>query len=507
MGFSLLDNTNHSEETGPSLSLKASLSSPHNVSVAPTVSTHGDYSWHEDEAAQTPLEHRVPLTIQTTAPHAAFGSSQGTEITMAQPRQLDKYGFIVNMDSSGHMYDSSYPRATERLPTQAETKRTERREKKWDVTLSAWDKRRSSKIKKRLRKGVPDSMRGNVWLALGGGVRRKGLYQSIVNKTTDAMLKNCKEQVEAMDPTLPGSRASSPTSQSSDYAYTPAFRAVQDTIERDIHRTFPRHNLFYERDEEKAGDDAIITAASALWGLPIQDPELAGLILNLEADLKVTNRRSPTNSQMSVHVPPGQAALRRVLRAYSYYDREISYCQGMNFVVGMFLTFMTEEEAFWVLVATMNNKPCQMRGLFAEGMKETHMVLHVAEQLIHHHLPRLARHFDEENIHVTMYATQWLLTQYTSSFKFDLVTRVWDCFLGEGWKIIYRVMLALLQQWQSQLLKMPFEEILNFFRELPERVDGQAVMDVAMRIPLKTAHIQKYEKEWHARQQNGSSSR
>ena len=46
----------------------------------------------------------------------------------------------------------------------------------------------------------------------------------------------------------------------------------------------------------------------------------------------------------------GQAALRRVLRAYSMYDGEVGYCQGMNFIAAMFLTILTEEEAFWLLV-------------------------------------------------------------------------------------------------------------------------------------------------------------
>jgi len=147
----------------------------------------------------------------------------------------------------------------------------------------------------------------------------------------------------------------------------------------------------------------------------------------------------------------------------------------------------------------MYDKPCQMRGLFGEGMRETHQVLHVAEKLIHQFLPRLAKHFDKENIHVTMYATQWLLTQYTSSFKFDLVTRVWDIFLFEGWKIIYRVMLALLKQWESQLLRMSFEEILAFFRELPDRVEGYAVIEIALKIPLRKKHVVKYEKEWKMR--------
>lgn len=154
----------------------------------------------------------------------------------------------------------------------------------------------------------------------------------------------------------------------------------------------------------------------------------------------------------------------------------------------------------------MHEEPCKMRGLFGEGMRETHMVLHIAEQLVHMFLPKLAKHFDKENIHVTMYATQWLLTQYTSSFNFDLVTRVWDCFLGEGWKIIYRVMLALLSNYQSRLMKMGFEEILAFFRELPDMVEGGVIIDAALKIPLKTKHLTKLEEEWRTQNAERTSN-
>jgi hypothetical protein len=150
----------------------------------------------------------------------------------------------------------------------------------------------------------------------------------------------------------------------------------------------------------------------------------------------------------------------------------------------------------------MNDPPCQMRSLFEEGMTGTHKVLFVAERLIHQFLPRLAKHFDMEGIHVTMFATQWLLTIFTSSFRFDLVTRVWDCFLYEGWKITYRVMLSLLQHSQTKLLTMSFEEILSYFRELPEKIEaGNEIVDESIKIPLLTSHIQKYEKEWQSKQQ------
>lgn len=46
----------------------------------------------------------------------------------------------------------------------------------------------------------------------------------------------------------------------------------------------------------------------------------------------------------------GQQLLGRVLRAFSLYDTQIGYCQGLGFLVGPLLMHMGEKEAFCVLV-------------------------------------------------------------------------------------------------------------------------------------------------------------
>ena len=353
-----------------------------------------------DKASDSHDEESVLLTIKSTTGHgSSLSYSEGTEITMSTPRKLDKYGFILNLDADGMVYENrKYDKSSTSV---AVSRGTKRREQKWDVTLNNWERRRQRKLKDRLRKGVPDSMRGKVWLALGGGIREPGLYQEIVRKTSDAMMADVREraiksttplreainvveelsaavtsstasetsstQSQAVDSLNDGSKASPssktsiasvPSVTSKDYAHSKEFRTVQDTIERDIHRTFPRHNLFYE--EQNSKDDELITnAASSLLGLTgMCDPEMASLLLNLQRDMKTIATSGATttplvsNSSVNNNLtsPNGQAALRRVLRAYSYYDRETSYCQGMNFIAGMFLTVVSEEEAFWLLV-------------------------------------------------------------------------------------------------------------------------------------------------------------
>jgi hypothetical protein len=314
----------------------------------------------------------------TTLENSSHGEEYELTVTQQQPMtnnlelKIDKYGFIVNMDSRGNVIDATDCGFEEKIPSFQEAKRTQRREQKWKATLGSWERRRPKQMIRRLRKGLPDSVRGRVWLVLGGGIRQPGLYEEILQKTSDAMIKDYKEIVRDMEEqastSMTSSDSASPTAQknkqeakpkkseeSLEYANTRAFRSIQDTIERDIHRTYPRHALFYQeedRDSREMQDPA--------WLGGMCDPELAALIINLESDLRLATcgviKEKVSNSKPEgAGTPGGQAALRRVLRAYSYYDRDVAYCQGMNFIAGMFLTLMTEEEAFWLLVGEFHS--------------------------------------------------------------------------------------------------------------------------------------------------------
>ena len=52
----------------------------------------------------------------------------------------------------------------------------------------------------------------------------------------------------------------------------------------------------------------------------------------------------------------GQAALGRVLLAFSVHKPSIGYCQSMNYIAAMLLIVLEEEEhAFWLLVSLIDD--------------------------------------------------------------------------------------------------------------------------------------------------------
>lgn len=336
--------------------------------------------------------------------------------------------------------------------------------------------RHASTLKRRIRKGVPEALRGRVWGHLAGASlmlrNNPGVYPSLL-RADDA------------------SAASTPSDASSSSAACPT--AVTDAIARDIERTFPKHYLF---QAQRAG----------------------------------------------------QGALFNVLCAYAQYDPDVGYCQGMGFLAAMFLSYMPEPQAFWLLVACLNHRRFALADLYRPRMPKVPELLFVCEQLMRAHLPRLAAHLEQEGLHPTMYLTQWLLTLFAYNFPFAFVTRVWDAFLHEGWKVIFRVALALLKLAQracqlvgcmscrgltcdvyeraAALLALKFEAIMDFFRELPTKVrrthvweysrwetltnetwrqvDTELVLATAFKLPLKRAQLDSYRDQFQQQQQQQS---
>jgi len=83
----------------------------------------------------------------------------------------------------------------------------------------------------------------------------------------------------------------------------------------------------------------------------------------------------------------------------------------------MFLTYMPEEEAFWLLVGVMNREPCAIRTLYIDGMPLAQKSLYTGNKLMKKFYPRLHKHFMAENCDISMYATQWFLTIFSNSFR------------------------------------------------------------------------------------------
>ncbi|KAJ2791076.1 hypothetical protein GGI18_001387, partial [Coemansia linderi] len=196
----------------------------------------------------------------------------------------------------------------------------------------------------------------------------------------------------------------------------------------------------------------------------------------------------------------GQRQLRRVLRAYAHYNAGVGYCQGMGRLVGLLLIVgLAEEQAFWVLAATIENYIPQYYVADLAGLR-----VHTAvfEALLQERSPRLHAHLAEEGCDALMYATPWFMTVFTLSLPWPAALRVWDWFMYRGTKVLFRVALAITDLAAAYLLEAcpSITELLGFLLHIPHSlVDADVLMAAAAKVKISERHVDRLTAKVSAR--------
>jgi len=218
-----------------------------------------------------------------------------------------------------------------------------------------------------------------------------------------------------------------------------------------------------------------------------QKDTLCPFLRNIRKDIARTYPAHPYFS------PPygGKEALFRVLVAYSIYDIDIGYSQGMAFIAGLLLLHVeSEEDAFWCLVRVMYSPEYNLRAFYTDDCKTLKGSIRLFEALVNRELPELGQHFAREGISANMYATQWIVTVWTYRIPLSFAVRVWDRFLNVGHKTVYQTGIAVLRHHAAALLEMGFEQAVLFLGQLDE---GQLPVRLAEEEECEKVHITRQD--------------
>ncbi|KAJ3206805.1 GTPase-activating protein [Dinochytrium kinnereticum] len=245
----------------------------------------------------------------------------------------------------------------------------------WGKAMTNYDetlKKQSRVLTKKLQQGIPDSIRGRMWQIMCKASKcpeMEATYRALLMRTS----------------------------------------VHEKVIQRDLARTFPKHEHFSE-----AGPGG------------------------------------------------GQESLFNVIRAYSMYDPEVGYCQGLGFIAGPLILNMPDEEAFGVLVKLMYDYG--FRQIFIPSMAGLDLKLYQFDKLLEELLPQIAKHLQAQDVKSSMYASQWFMTIFAYRFPLEMVFRIMDIIFVEGIDAMFRFALALMRRNTDVILSLDFEHLLEFLK-------------------------------------------
>ncbi|KAI8061231.1 rab-GTPase-TBC domain-containing protein [Thamnidium elegans] len=209
-----------------------------------------------------------------------------------------------------------------------------------------------------------------------------------------------------------------------------------EIIQRDLHRTFPDNSKFAcEFFTQRDGT------------MVMESPE--------------------TNTKLS--------SLRRILLAFSIHSPHIGYCQSLNYLAGFFLLFVEkEEEAFWMMVSAVHDyMPKNMYDVTMEGANIDQAVLMMVlqERLPKSIWDKINNNSENGLPPITLVTSHWFLTMFINILPVETVLRIWDCFFIEGYSVMFRVALTIIQMNKDRISKLQDPiEIFQILQNMPRRL-------------------------------------
>lgn len=172
------------------------------------------------------------------------------------------------------------------------------------------------------------------------------------------------------------------------------------------------------------------------------------------------NRTFPSISLFREKDGAGQRMLGRVMRAYSAYDIQVGYCQGLTFLAGPLLLHMNDKSAFCVLVKLMEDY--DLRSMFTADMAGLHLRVFQFERLVEEQLPRLYQHFTNLDINL-LCTSQWFLSMFAVTCPLDMLVRIYDIIFAEGAIVtLMRTAIAVLKRNEEDLCEFENEEDVQY---------------------------------------------
>ena len=327
--------------------------------------------------------------------------------------KTDEYGFILEENSSDDSEENNNNSAKKDNKKNEKHKenllKINARIEKWNYMLNNFKEYQTTKLNKlksRVRKGIPDSLRGFVWQKLAGvdEYYKKDLYKKLDDEPID---KN-----------------------------------IENVIMKDLDRTFPKCSLF----KDKYGS--------------------------------------------------GQRKLLKVLSNYSKYNKNVGYIQGMGFICALLLTYMDDERTFFMLHTLI--KKYELEGIYLPEFSELKKKFYVLLNLEKKYLPKCYKIFCRDEVYPRCYATEWFICLFARNLEFNILVRIFDTFILEGFKVIYRYALAFIKLKEEELIegKLGVDSTFIIMENCLKDVNMDELFKTAFGFSLSKKLIEGYEKEY-----------
>ena len=188
----------------------------------------------------------------------------------------------------------------------------------------------------------------------------------------------------------------------------------------------------------------------------------------IEKDIYRTFKEGKTNNEIN--------KLNNILIAFTNLEKDIGYCQGMNFIAGFLLKICNynEKDTFYLFCFVLE----KISGYFMQNFPLFNYHLYVFNYYFKIFFPKLEKHFKELELPLELWIGKWIQTLFIISLPFEVTCRVWDYLFIYGFDFIIPISFGIIYYMQDNLLLLKdSSDVMEFFKESFNPNDSHLISD------------------------------
>jgi hypothetical protein len=143
-------------------------------------------------------------------------------------------------------------------------------------------------------------------------------------------------------------------------------------------------------------------------------------------------------------------SMERILKSYIKRNPTIGYCQGMNFIVGRLMKYLSEEETFWVFSMIVESYlPFDYFAMMVGVLIDQKMFM----KFVCCEFKNMHSKFTSLGFDPSILAFQWFVCIFSYNMPEATSLQILDLFILKGTKTLFSVGLALIQILQDQIMQ------------------------------------------------------
>ncbi|CAD8090678.1 unnamed protein product [Paramecium primaurelia] len=151
--------------------------------------------------------------------------------------------------------------------------------------------------------------------------------------------------------------------------------------------------------------------------------------------------------------------IRNILTAFSVYDPNIGYVQGMNYIASILFNHAKQEWiAFWLFVSLIEQM--EIRDIFQLSLNAINKYSKILDFLISRFLPKAYENLCLKQVNTELYIQQWILSLLLQFIPFEYTQMYLDGLFKQGISYFYMIALTIIKVFDKAIQEEDQIEIL-----------------------------------------------